>query len=365
MMGGSALAFRRTGRMLLSTLLLAAMTAAVAAPTPSVAASPAASPSPTPDPAATPRPSAAPAFPAHLVAGPISGSLITAGAVSAARPWSLSRPTGRGRLLTITFPAPWTGGDRSTTAVDIYLPPGYDDGTQRYPVIYEAPQGIQTWQTGMALTSVMNSLITGGSIPPVILVFAHAFGGPFADSECANSVDGHEWFDRFMSSTVVHWADSHLRTIATAAARATLGFSQGGYCAGALVANHPGIFSSAMTLSGYFVAAVHSGTTPDAWRPFNDDPAVVYRVSPMTVIPRIPAPLRARLFYVIAADADQGFYGLQMKQFAAVLDGAHVPMTIIQTPLGHSWQAARTLLPTMLKLIAGRMVSLGVFGPAR
>jgi enterochelin esterase-like enzyme len=168
-----------------------------------------------------------------------------------------------------------------------------------------------------------------------------------------------------MSSDLLRWADDHLRTIATSAARATLGFSQGGYCAAALVANHPSIFSSAMSFSGYFVSGIHSGTTPDAWRPFNDDPAVEYRVSPMTVIPRVSAAGRSRLFFVMASDPKAGLYGPQIKQFAAVLHGAHVSMSIFPTPLGHSWEAARTLLPTMLRLVAGRMVTLGVFASPR
>jgi hypothetical protein len=40
-------------------------------------------------------------------------------------------------------------------------------------------------------------------------------------------------------------------------------------------------------------------------------------------------------------------------------------MAVIPTALGHSWEAARTLVPTMLELLAGRMVSLGVFAAAR
>jgi hypothetical protein len=85
----------------------------------------------------------------------------------------------------------------------------------------------------------------------------------------------------------------------------------------------------------------------------------------MTVVPRIPASRRTGLFFVMASDAAQGFYGPQMKQFAGVLDGAGVPMTIIPTALGHSCEVGRTLVPTMLELVAGRMVSLGVFAPAR
>jgi hypothetical protein len=311
------------------------------------------------------RPASSPSYPPDLVAGPLASSLITPGAVSAARPWSTSLPTGHGRVMTVNLPAPWTGGIRDTIAIDVYLPPGYDAGTARYPLVVVAPQSIGTWEQGMRLPSVLDELITSGSLPPAILVFANEFGGPYPDSECADSFDGREWLDRFAAGDLVAWVDANLRTIATRDSRATLGFSQGGYCAAALVAHHPDVFGSAIVLSGYFVAGIHSGTTPNAWRPFNNDPAIVDAVSPMTVIPRIPPSLAARLFYVMAADPTQGFYGPQMEKFAAVLQGVGVPMAIIPTPLGHSWDAARQLLPTMLELVAGRMVNLGVFGPTR
>ena len=306
---------------------------------------------------------APPSYPPGLVSGPLPSSLITPGAVSSARPWASSLPTGHGRVTSVSLPGPWTGGIRDTISIDVYLPPGYDASQTRYPVFFVAPQDIATWDQGMRLPGVLDALITSGAVPPVIVVFANQFGGPYPDSECANSFDGREWFDRFMATDLVTWVDTHLRTLATPASRATLGFSVGGYCAAAFVAHHPDVFGSAIVLSGYFVAGIHSGTTPNAWRPFNNDPAIVDAVSPMTVIPRIPAALSSRLFYVMAADSTQGFYGPQMEKFAAVLHGAGVPMALIPTPLGHSWDAATQLLPTMLELVAGRMARLGVFGP--
>jgi len=308
-------------------------------------------------------PAGPPSVPADLVAGPLPASLITPGAVSEARPWSSSLPSGPSRVMSVSLPGPWTGGIRNTISVDVYLPPGYDAGSARYPVFVIAPQSLRTWQQGMRLPSVLDALITGGSLPPAIFVFVDASGGPYPDSECADSFDGREWFDRFVGTDLVAWVDSNLRTIATPASRATLGFSQGGYCSAAFLAHHPDVFGSSIVLSGYFVSGIHSGTTPNAWRPFNDNAAIVDAVSPMTVIPRIPASLRAGLFYVMAADSTQGFYGPQMEKFAAVLDGAGVAMAIFPTPLGHSWDAAQQLLPTMLELVAGRMVTLGVFGP--
>jgi len=91
----------------------------------------------------------------------------------------------------------------------------------------------------MRLPGVLDSLITSGAIPPEIVVFVSDFGGPYADSECANSFDGTEWIDRFMATDLVHWVDTSFRTLATPASRATFGFSLGGYCAAALLAHHP------------------------------------------------------------------------------------------------------------------------------
>ena len=341
---------------MLAVVVIVASVASAATLAPGHLAAPAAVP-----PAA---PVVAPRYPPGLVAGPLPASLITPGAVSSARPWSAARPTGHGRVMTITFPAPWTGGIRTTIAVDVYLPPGYGAGTARYPVFYEAPAAISTWRGGMNLPGVLDSMIDGGSLPPVIFVFASQFGGPYPDSQCANSFDGREWLDRFLATDLVGWVDRHLRTIAAPAARVAFGFSAGGYCSAELLANHPDVFGSAVVFSGYFVAGIHSGTTADAWRPFNNDPAIVNAVSPMTVIPRIPATRSGNLFYVMEADPTQGFYGPQMAKFAAVLRGAGVPMALFPTPLGHSWAGARRIVPTMLRLVAGRMVSLGVYGPA-
>jgi hypothetical protein len=119
-----------------------------------------------------------------------------------------------------------------------------------------------------------------------------------------------------------------------------------------------------MILSGYFVSGLHSGTTPTAGRPFGGNAALMTSVSPITVVPRISASLRARLFYEIVADPENSVYGKQLAKFSAVLHDAGVPMALFHTSLGHTWEAAREFVPTMLRLLAGRMVSLGVFGPS-
>src|SRR5207302_198235 len=125
--------------------------------------------------------------PPDLVPGPIAGSYVTDGALAIGRPWAAHPPTGGGRTLSVNLPAPWTGGLRDYATIDIYLPPGYDAGTQRYPVIYEPHQPLWAWEQGMHATSLLDELIRTGRIPPSIVIFIGQYGGPYPDSECADS----------------------------------------------------------------------------------------------------------------------------------------------------------------------------------
>jgi enterochelin esterase-like enzyme len=301
--------------------------------------------------------------PPDLVPGPVSGASVTAGVLATSRPWATTVPRGGGRTLSVNLPAPWTGGTQSFATIDIYLPPGYDAGTRHYPTIYEPHQPLWAWQQGMHVVSLLDDLIRSGTIPPEIVVFVGQAGGPYPDSECANSYDGKEWFDTYLGHDVPAYVDAHFRTIPTVAARALLGFSAGGYCAAAAIAHHPDVFGSALIFSGYFDAGILTSTTPNAGRPFNNDAALEATVSPIDVVPHLPAAQRHAMFLAFSADPANRFYGDQITAFAGVLDAVGVPMAILPTPLGHSWAAVREQLPDMLAMLAERQVMLGVFGP--
>ncbi|MHB8397449.1 MAG: alpha/beta hydrolase [Candidatus Limnocylindrales bacterium] len=299
--------------------------------------------------------------PADLVPGPVVGSLVTAGALSTATPWSAHPPSGGGRTYSVNLPAPWVGGLTDHATIDIYLPPGYDKSTARYPVIYEPHQPLWAWQQGMHFTSILDSLIRSGAVPPEIVIFVDQYGGPYADSQCADSYDGKEWFDRYLGQIVPAWADANLRTIPTRAARSLLGFSTGGYCAAAAITHHPDVFGSAISFSGYFVSGIRTSTTPTAYRPFGGNPVIEAKQSPINIVPSIPAALRSTMFVAFSADPGNTFYGTQITAFAKVLDANGVAVAILPTPLGHSWAAVREEIPAVLAMLAARQAALGVF----
>ncbi len=324
-----------------------------------------ASPSGSPNPSAS-APST-PGDPGHLptdlVPGPVAGSLITGDVVTTRRPWVISVPTGPGQVSRIRLPAPWTQGSTTVAIVDVYLPPGYGTSSTRYPVLYEAPYAMPAWNTAIGVKSTLDALINSGAIPPIVVVFASEFGGPYRDAECSDSYDGREHFDTYVSKQLVSYMDAHYRTIAAPAARAMLGDSQGGYCSVALWSHHPDVFASAISFSGYFVSGIVSSSTRNASLPFGRNAAYEVAQSPINIVPQLPTAVRDRSFVVLSGGTDKSVFASQLRTFAAVLDAAHVPMALLTSPFGHSWQTARDLLPTALELLAGRMVNLGVFGP--
>ena len=54
---------------------------------------------------------------------------------------------------------------------NIYLPPGYETGTARYPVIYWLHGAGGDESSGVSVAAELEKAITSGQIPPAILVF--------------------------------------------------------------------------------------------------------------------------------------------------------------------------------------------------
>jgi enterochelin esterase-like enzyme len=282
--------------------------------------------------------------------------------LSAARPWSGWQPTGMGTVSTVTFPAPWVGGSTSSLTVDIYLPPGYATSTHPDPVLYEVPNSLDSgWSKSVAVTSILDQLIDSGRLPPTIAVFIPEVGGPFADAECANSYDGREWIDRFITSTVVPWVDSHERTIPIAEARAVMGFSQGGFCAAALELRHPDVFADAIALSGYYQAGLQSGQTAEAARIFGTSAAFRAASSPDVLARRLPSSVDHTLFVELNANPSEAIYGPQYLGFASALDAAGIPVALFPSATGHAWDTVRDEMPTLLATLAQRWSAAGIF----
>ncbi len=123
----------------------------------------------------------------------------------------------------------------------IYLPPGYEAGQERYPVVYHLHGGRPGAENkSVRLAGYVDAAIKKGTIKPTIYVFPN--GGPVS------------WYDMpevkhgmgesvFVKELVPH-IDATYRTWSTREGRALEGYSQGGRGTTRIMFKHPELFLS-------------------------------------------------------------------------------------------------------------------------
>ncbi|MHB8874221.1 MAG: alpha/beta hydrolase, partial [Myxococcaceae bacterium] len=139
-------------------------------------------------------------------------------------------------------------GDSPRRATPVYLPPGYEGGTERYPVVYFlhgfSGSG-RSWLNVSAFSRTVperiDALIEAGTVPPFIGVFVDGWsklgGAQWENSEAIGR------YRDYVARDVVGFADRELRTVPRAAARAVVGKSSGGYGALVLARSHSDVFA--------------------------------------------------------------------------------------------------------------------------
>ncbi len=146
-------------------------------------------------------------------------------------------------------------GDPHIRSFPVYMPPGYEDSDNRYPVIYALAgftgtglnmAGFAVWEE--SLPEQIDDLIVGSDCPPVIVVMPDCFtrlGG----SQYVNSTATGPYED-YLTREVIPFVDGELRTLAEGGRRGIIGKSSGGYGALRLAMKHPDLFAAAACHSG-------------------------------------------------------------------------------------------------------------------
>ena len=150
----------------------------------------------------------------------------------------------------------------TTRRVSIYLPPGYDDSTARYPVLY-LQDGQNLFDPARAfvpgqdwgLDEAAEALIRRGEVAPVILVGVDHAGVDRLD-EYTPSRDPHRRvggrlaaYRQMLVEELKPWIDARYRTRADAAATGIGGSSLGGLAALELGMTRPDVFGRVAALS--------------------------------------------------------------------------------------------------------------------
>ena len=164
----------------------------------------------------------------------------------------------------------------ATREIRVYLPPGYADSEQRYPVIYYCHSlywdNARLFESG-AVKSTLDRAIANGVIAPFIFVAGDFAGTSNAGCFFENSPVSGRWIDHVIEE-LVPFIDNRYRTLAERNSRAIVGDLIGGYGALKLAMMHPDVFSVVYALHP---AAAGTGYLPMTgladWQRMHDAPS--------------------------------------------------------------------------------------------
>ena len=167
-------------------------------------------------------------------------------------------PATTSKLLELKIKAPSLKGnllgDPTEQPVYVYLPPGYEGSTKRYPTLYllhgftaNSSVWINGQYQGMKLQALMDDSIKNGKVREMIVVAANG-ANAYKGSFYTNSAVTGNWED-FIVRDLVNYVDTNYRTIRGPESRGIAGHSMGGYGSVMLGMKHPEIFSTVYALS--------------------------------------------------------------------------------------------------------------------
>jgi enterochelin esterase-like enzyme len=140
----------------------------------------------------------------------------------------------RGRIEPLDLPADAQGRKRTAR---VYLPPGYDQSSARYPTVYMS-DGIEYLERASA-NVIVDNLIAEGRMQPVILV-------------CLAPIERNKeyWMNKeyvdWLAAKLVPMIDVKYRTMASSDARAAAGVSLGGLTSVYAAFVHPEVFGNVL-----------------------------------------------------------------------------------------------------------------------
>ncbi|WP_030273849.1 alpha/beta hydrolase [Streptomyces sp. NRRL B-24484] len=263
-------------------------------------------------------------------------------------------PARVGRLERIRIPGPSSG---LSSDGYVYLPPQYYRSAYkdaRFPAIVAMtgfPGEARNLVTKLRYPATELRLIEDGAVRPAVLVLMRPSPTMPRDSECED-VPGGPQAGTYFVTDVPRDLRAAYRIAAGPGSLGIMGDSTGGYCAVKLGMEHPGVYSAAVSLSGYFAAA-HDPTTGDLFAGNRHRRAEADLGWRLTHLP--PPPVA-----VLLADSKQdGRTYADARAFAAA---AHPPMTVDQAFVatgGHNFTTWVRLLPASLTWMSAHLTNPG------
>lgn len=173
------------------------------------------------------------------------------------------RDVARGEVLTLNYQS--GSLDREREAV-VYLPPGYEDSAERYPVLYllhGAGGDERTWVDRQQANVILDNLIADGRLKPLIVVMPYGYTTRLEEGQRRRGAadyktDMEEFVVDFFDDLIPN-VESRYRVLADREHRAIAGLSMGGGQSLAIGLSRPDMFSAVAAFS----SAMQIANNPD------------------------------------------------------------------------------------------------------
>ena len=228
----------------------------------------------------------------------------------------------------------------------VYLPPGYDDSRQKYPVLYllHGTGGDETvWLEQGHAAQVLDNLIAEGKAEPMIVVMPNghtdtpAAPGMGPDNNEQPTFAHKQWMEGTFEQSfndIVTWVDNNYRTRPTKRYRAIAGLSMGGYHSLYISANQPDDFAYV----GLFSAAIGR---------MDQDKSKIYDDLEGKLITQFKQ--RPKLYWMGIGKDD--FLYKDNAEFRQMLDKNRLRYTYHESGAGHEWANWRDYLIIFTQLL--------------
>ena len=238
-----------------------------------------------------------------------------------------TRSVPHGTVESIWYHSDKTNMERRLT---VYLPAEYEQSRGKYPVLYllhGSGGDEQAWVELGRAVQILDNLIAQGKAEPMIVVMPNGNMSEDAAPEYGckglvrpNILAEHR-MDGFFEECfpeIIHYTDTHYRTLRNSDSRAVAGLSMGGYHSYWLSLNYPDMFGAV----GLFSAVYHHGDMPQA----------VYQ-NEMEKLGDLQKHKPLYRIYI----GNEDFLYMQNVEQRQLLDALQFPYTYTESTGGHQW----------------------------
>lgn len=255
----------------------------------------------------------------------------------------LANDVPHGTVHSVWYDSPTLNSNRR---LNIYLPPGYENGKKNYPVLYLLHGGggdEECWLSRGRTNFILDNLIAEGKAEPMIVVMpngnpetpaAPLSRDPNMELEAGIGSMASMRFEESLVKDIIPFVERNYRVIPESGKRAIAGFSMGGYQTQNVTNAHPEMFKYIGVMSMGLFSAFSRNTTQG----YNKEQHVSQLEAVKNAKPKL---------YWIGMGTDDFLYQTAVA-LRALYDEVELPYEYLENPGTHDWNSWRLYLKTLV-----------------